>query len=349
MQQRLSRTLCGCFLFLCFFGAQAFAQLITADILGTVTDAAGALLPNAKITVVNTATSEARTTQSSGSGDFFINLLPPGPYRVTVEAPAFKRFVTTVTLVAGDRARTDAQLQVGDTTQSVEVTAITPALQTDSSTMRDAVAAKSVQDLPLKGRNYITLVETAPGAAAGPSNSILSGTRPDDRRQTSAVVANGQNETFNNHLVDGMDNNEREQFSILYRPSIDSLEEVKIDTNAYPAEEGRAGGAVINLITKSGTNAFHGGAYEYFRNDKLNANDFFANKSGIARAEFRQNQFGGSLGGRIKKDKTFFFADIENLRLIQGKNTGVLAAPTAFELANPGNFSDVCNKPSTPG
>jgi hypothetical protein len=342
MQQRLFRTLSGCLLFVCFLvGVPAFAQLITADILGTVTDAAGAVLPNAKITVVNTATAEVRTTQSTGSGDFFINLLPPGQYRVTVEAPAFKKFITTVTLVAGDRARTDAQLPVGDTTQTVEVTATTPALQTDSSTMRDTVAAKSVQDLPLNGRNYITLVETAPGAAAAPSNSIISGTRPDDRRQTSGVVANGQNETFNNHLVDGMDNNEREQFSILYRPSIDSLEEVKIDTNAYPAEEGRAGGAVINLITKSGTNTYHGGVYEYFRNTDLNANDFFANSAGIGRAEFHQNQFGGSLGGPIIKNRTFFFADMEVLRLIQGKNTGLLAAPTAFEKANPGNFSDV--------
>src|SRR3984885_8927413 len=342
MQQRLSCTLSGCLFLICFFlGAQAFAQLITADILGTVTDAAGAVLPNAKITVVNTDTSEARTTQSTGSGDFVINLLPPGPYRVTVEAPAFKKSETTVTLVAGDRARVDAQLQVGNATQTVEVIATTPALQTDSSLLRDTVSSQSVQDLPLNGRNYITLVETAPGAAAGPSNSIISGTRPDERRQTSAVVVNGQNETFNNNLVDGMDNTEREQFSILYRPSIDSLEEVKIDTNAYPAEEGRAGGAVINLITKSGTNAFHGGAYEYFRNTQLNANDFFANSAGIGRAEFHQNQFGGSVGGPIIKNKTFFFGDIEVLRLIQGKNTGLLATPTAFEKANPGNFSDV--------
>jgi len=342
MTQRLSRTLNGFFL-LAFFlvGAQAYAQLITADILGTVTDAAAAVVPNAKVTVVNTATSETRVTQSTASGDFVVNLLPPGSYTVTIEAPAFKKSVTNVTLVAGDRARVDAQLQVGEATQTVEVVATTPALQTDSSLLRDTVSAQSVQDLPLNGRNYITLVETAPGAAAGPSNSILSGTRPDDRRQTSAVVANGQNETFNNNLVDGMDNNEREQFSILYRPSIDSLEEVKIDTNAFPAEEGRAGGAVINLITKSGTNAFHGGVYEYFRNDKLNANDFFANSSGIGRAEFRQNQFGGSVGGHIIKNKTFFFGDIEVLRLIQGKNTGLLAAPTAYEKAHPGDFSDV--------
>jgi len=342
MKQRLSRSLSAGLLYVCFLmGAHAFAQLITGDILGTVTDAGGAVMPNAKVTVVHNGTSEVRTTQTSGSGDFVVNLLPPGTYTVTVEAPSFKKSVTNVTLVAGDRARLDSQLQVGDTTQVVEVTATTPALQTDSSTMRDTVAAQSVQDLPLNGRNFVTLVETAPGAAAGPSNSIISGTRPDERRQTSAVVANGMNETFNNQLVDGMDNNEREQFSILFRPSIDSLEEVKIDTNAYPAEEGRAGGAVVNLITKSGTNAFHGGVYEYFRNDQLNANDFFANTAGTARAEFRQNQFGGSMGGRIIKNKTFFFGDIEVLRLIQGKNTGLLATPTAFEKANPGNFSDV--------
>src|SRR5579862_8506058 len=341
MKNRLLATLLAIVVIALLVAIPAAAQLTTADILGTVTDAAGAVVPNAKVTVVNTATSVARTAQSNGSGEYVFNLLPPGQYSVTVEATSFRKSVTNVTLVAGERARVDAPLQIGETNQVVEVMATSPALQTDSSTLRDTVSAQSVQDLPLNGRNYITLVQTAPGAAAGPSNSILSGTRPDDRRQTSAVVANGQNETFNNNLVDGMDNNEREQFSILYRPSIDSLEEVKIDTNAFPAEEGRAGGAVINLITKSGTNAFHGGVYEYFRNDKLNANDFFANSAGIGRAEFRQNQFGGSVGGHIIKNKTFFFGDIEILRLIQGKNTGLLATPTAFEKANPGNFSDI--------
>jgi hypothetical protein len=317
------------------------AQLITADVLGTISDSAGAVIPNAKVTVVNTATSGTRTVQTSGSGDYVVNLLPPGEYTVTVEAPSFRKSVSNVTLVAGDRARVDAQLQVGETNQIVEVAATTPALQTDSSTLRDTVSAQAVQDLPLNGRNFITLVETTVGAAAGPSNSIVSGTRPDERRQTAAVVANGQNETFNNHLVDGMDNNEREQFTILFRPSIDSLEEVKVDTNNYPAEVGRAGGAVVNLITKSGTNTFHGGVYEYFRNDKLNANDYFANTAGIARPEFRQNQFGGNFGGRIIKDKTFFFGDIEELRQIQGKNTGLLATATAYQLAHPGDFSDV--------
>ncbi len=319
---------------------RAAAQLITADIVGTVTDPAGAVIGSANVTALNTATNEGRTVKTTSTGDFVVSLLPPGQYNLTVDAPGFKKAATSLTLVAGDRARSDMQLQVGEATQTVEVTATTPALQTDSSTLRDTVAAQAVQDLPLNGRNYITLVETAPGAAAGPSNSIISGTRPDERRQTSAVVANGQNETFNNHLVDGMDNNEREQFSILFRPSIDSLEEVKIDTNNFPADEGRAGGAVINLITKSGANAYHGGIYEYFRNDKLNANDFFANSADINRAEFRQNQFGGNFSGHIKKDKTFFFGDIEELRQIQGKNTGLLATATAYELAHPGDFSD---------
>ena len=317
------------------------AQLTTADILGTVTDPAGAVVANATVSVQNLATREKRTTQTSASGDFVFNLLPPGQYTVTFESAGFKTSSVNLTLVAGDRARADTHLEIGASTQTVEVMATTPALQTDSSTIRDVVASQMVQDLPLNGRNYITLVETTVGAAPGPANGILSGTRPDERRQASNVIANGQEEVFNNQLVDGMDNNEREQFTILFRPSVDSLEEVKVDTNSYPAEEGRAGGAVINLITKSGTNEFHGGVYEFFRNDKLNANDFFANSGGVARPEFRQNQFGGSLGGPIIHNKTFFFGDIEELRQIQGKNTGLLATATAFELAHPGDFSDV--------
>jgi len=192
----------------------------------------------------------------------------------------------------------------------------------------------------LNGRNYVTLVQSTVGVYAGPSNSILSGTRPDERRQTANIIANGQNEVFNNQMIDGMDNNEREQFTILMRPSIDMIQEVKVDTNSYPAEVGRAGGAVVNLLTKSGTNSFHGGLYEYLRNDKLNANDFFSNKTGVPRPEYRQNQFGGSVGGPIRKDKTFFFGDVEVLRIRQGVPTGVIFTPTLFEEQNPGNFSD---------
>ncbi len=321
-------------------GSIAYAQVNTADILGTVTDAAGAVVPTAKVTVENLATHEIRTTQSSGSGDYVVNLLQPGQYTVSVEAPSFKKATINLTLTAGDRARADVQLQVGEVTQVVEVAAQSPALQTDSATLRTVVTEQAVQDLPLNGRNYITLVQSTVGVGVGPSNSILSGTRPDERRQTANVTANGQNEVFNNQLIDGMDNNEREQFTILMRPSIDMISEVKVETNAYSAELGRAGGAVINLITKSGTNEYHGGAYEYFRNDKLNANDFFSNAGGTPRPDFHQNQFGGSFGGPIRRNKTFFFADAEALRIVQGQPTGLLSVPTRFEELNPGNFSD---------
>jgi hypothetical protein len=316
------------------------AQLSTADIVGTVTDQAGAVVTNASVAAENLDTHERHTATSSGTGEFVFNLLPPGRYTVTVQSPGFKSSEISVTLVAGDRARADAQLQVGQATQTVEVQATTPALQTDSAALRTVVSEQSVQDLPLNGRNYVTLVQSTVGVAIGPSNSILSGTRPDERRQTANIAANGQNEVFNNQMIDGMDNNEREQFTILMRPSIDMISEVKVETNAYSAEVGRAGGAVVNLLTKSGTNDWHGGAYEYFRNDVLNANDFFSNLAGTPRPEYRQNQFGGSFGGAIRKNKTFFFVDTEALRIIQGVPTGLLSTPTLFEEQNPGNFSD---------
>jgi len=320
----------------------ASAQVTTADLVGTITDQAGAVISNAAVTAENFDTHETRNTRTGASGDYALSLLPPGTYTLTITNPGFKTVtIPRITLQVGDRARNDAQLQVGAATQTVEVTAATPALQTDSSVVRDTVSAQAVQDLPLNGRNFVQLVTTAPGVAPGPSGSILSGTRPDERRQTANITANGQNERFNNQLVDGMDNNEREQGTILIRPSIDSLAEVHVDVNNYTAEAGRTGGAVINLITKSGTNQFHGGVYEFYRNDVLNANDFFNNLGGTPRPEYRQHQFGGSFGGPIKKNKTFFFGDIEELRQVQGQPTGLLATATAFELANPRNFSDV--------
>ncbi|HLK50713.1 MAG TPA: TonB-dependent receptor [Bryobacteraceae bacterium] len=316
------------------------AQVSTADIVGTVTDQAGAVITEATVTVENADTRDRRTATTSGSGEFVFNLLQAGRYIVTVQAKGFKQATTNLTVSAGDRARANMELQVGDVAQAVEVQAQSPALQSDSATLSTVMASQSVQDLPLNGRNFVTLIQSTVGIAAGPSNSILSGTRPDERRQTANVIANGQNETFNNQMIDGMDNNEREQFTILMRPSIDMIAEVKVDTNTYPAEVGRAGGAVVNLLTKSGTNGFHGGLYEFLRNDKLNANDFFSNLSGVPRPEYRQNQFGGSIGGPIRKDKTFFFGDVEALRIVQGVPTGQIFTPTLFEEQNPGNFSD---------
>ena len=342
MNQRSVLALSACLAALFFFStSHTSAQVNTADILGTVSDAGGAVVPGARVTATNMSTNDVKTASTNTTGEYIFNLMPPGQYTITGESPSFKKATISLSVSAGDRARADMQLQVGNVTEVIQVEAQSPALQTDSSTVSTVIAAQSVQDLPLNGRNFVTLVQSTVGVAAGPSNSILSGTRPDERRQTANIIANGQNEVFNNQLIDGMDNNEREQFTLLIRPSIDMIQEVKVDTNSYPAELGRAGGAVINILTKSGTNQFHGGAYEFLRNDKLNANDFFANKAGVPRPKYRQNQYGASLGGPIRKDRTFFFGDFEGLKIRQGVPTGLIFTPTLYQEQHPGDFSDV--------
>ena len=320
-----------------------FAQGITADLIGTVTDSTGAAVPNAKVTIRNTGTAETRTVTSGSSGEYTVNQLQPGNYSISVEAPGFKAFrISTIDLSAGSRVREDAQMQIGEQTQTVQVTSVTPALQTDASSLASTIPNQTVQELPLNGRNFIQLVLTTPGITPSLPNSILSGGRPDDRRQSSAVAANGQPENRNNNMIDGMDNNELEQGLILIRPSVDQIQEISVKTNTYTADEGGTSGAAINILTRSGTNRFHGSVYEFFRNTIFDANDYFNKQAGNARPEFHQNQFGGSLGGPIQKDKTFFFADYEGLRFVQGVSSGLVTVPTLFERQNPGNFSDYC-------
>ncbi len=323
----------------------AAAQSTTADIVGTVTDAGGATIVGATVTLTNLETKEVRTAQSTGAGDFDFAQLGPGTYSVQVQQNGFKTFVIpSISLAVGDRAREDAKLDVGAESQTVQVTAQTPALQTDTSVVQSTVTEQAVQDLPLSGRNYINLVQITPGANEGPGNGLTSGARPDDRRQTSAVVANGQSEILNNQTVDGLDNNERIIGGIGIRPSIEAIREISVQTNNYTAEVGRTGGAVINIITKSGSNAFHGSAYEFFENDVLNASPFAfgatqANGTPLAKPKLRQNQFGGSLGGPVVKDKVFFFGAYEGLRQVLGQNPQTFQTLTTanYDLLHSGN------------
>jgi hypothetical protein len=286
----------------------AFPQAGTADIVGTVTDASGAVLPGAAVTAKNADTGLTRTQQTGGSGDYSFTLLPIGTYTISVEANGFKMFTAAqIAIATGDRARVDASMQVGSVSQTVEVTGeASVALQTDSATVGSLITTQATQDLPLNGRNIIQLTQLTPGASEGPVNALTNGTRPDDRRQTSTIVANGQNFDTNNFVLDGMDNNERMVQTIVVKPSVDALQEVKTQTNLYTAESGRAGGAVVNMITRSGVNTLHGDAFEFLRNDMFDAKSFFLPNQ---KPEFRQNDFGGSLGGAIKKDKIFFFGD----------------------------------------
>ena len=340
-------------LLVCISGALAtvaFAQAGTADIVGTVTDSTGAVLPGATVTAKNLATGLIRTQETGPSGDYSFTLLPIGTYQISVEAMGFKMFTAMeVTIATGDRARVDAPMEVGSVSQTVEVQGeAAAALQTDSATVGSLITTQATQDLPLNGRNIIQLAQLTPGASEGPVNALTNGTRPDDRRQTSTIVANGQNFDTNNFVLDGMDNNERMVQTIVVKPSVDALQEVKTQTNLYTAESGRAGGAVVNMITRSGSNDLHGDAFEFIRNDMFDAKSFFIPSQ---KPEFRQNDFGGSLGGAIKKDKIFIFGAYEQLRIIQGQvnpnGSGII--PTPCELGQAacngvtqlGNFSDL--------
>ncbi|MGO4516680.1 TonB-dependent receptor [Terriglobus sp. 2YAB30_2] len=323
-----------------FSGTTATAQDTTATIVGSVSDPSGAAVGNADVTVTNTQTNIAVDTKTTESGAYTVPNLIPGTYNISIKVQGFQTIsIQNVTVAAGDRRRADAALVVGAVNETVEITTAAPILQTDASSVGGNVTERAVQDLPLNGRNFINLVQVMPGATEGAPNSINSGNRPDDRRPSSSISINGQSEVLNDQLVDGLDNNERVIGTIGVRPSIDSIQEVRILTNSFSSDGGRAGGGLINVITKSGTNNFHGSLYEFFRNDKLNA---YAYQFGAqaAKPRLRQNQFGGSLGGPIFKDKAFFHGDAEFFRLIKGGLPSNLTVPTAYELAHPGDFSD---------
>lgn len=308
--------------------AVAFGQVTTADIVGTVTDTTGAVLPGAKVTATDLGTGQVRSTQSGENGDYTFSLLEPGTYSVKVEVPSFQTFVvSSLALAAGDRARVNATMHIGQTTTTDEVVAQPPLLQTDSSVLQDVIGEHSVQSLPLNGRNFVQLAQVTVGANEGAPNGLTSGQRPDDRRQSASISVNGQSDVLNDELIDGIDNNERVIGTIGLRPSIEAISELRVQTNDYSAEAGRTAGGVISIITKSGMNDFHGSAYEYFRNDKLDANTF-AFGANLPKSELRQNQYGGSVGGPIFKNKTFFFADYEGFRLVQGENPATRQVPT---------------------
>ena len=315
----------------------ALAQVTTDDIVGRVTDSSGAVLPGVTVTVENLGTHETGVVPTEGSGDYAFTLLPIGRYKVTIELQGFTSQTANLLLAAGDRSRLDVKLQVGAVSENVTVVAESPLVQTDSSTLSSLVTEKAVQDLPVNGRNFVRLVQLVPGATEGVPNSLASGTRPDDRRQTSAISINGALDNQNNQLLDGIDNNERFIGTMVVKPSIDAIAEVKVQTNMYTAEVGRTAGGVVNIITKSGSNNFHGSLFEFNRNDKFDERGYFAPKD-QPKPKLDQNQYGGSVGGPVKKNKTFFFADYEKFKQTQGV-TFVSTVPTAKMRA--GDFSEL--------
>jgi hypothetical protein len=313
-----------------------FAQGQGADIVGRITDATGAPIAGAVIEVRQRATGAVRAVHTDASGDYAVLLVTPGVHDVTIGRDGFLTQHFQVALAAGDRLRLDALLTVGPLSELVQVASAVSPRQTDSATHAVLLPEQMIGRVPLNGRNVMRLVQLLPGATEGLPNSLSSGNRPDDRRQTSSVSVNGQTDVVNNHLVDGADNNDRIIGAPIVRPSAEAIAEVRVHTHLYPAELGRTAGAVVNVISRSGTNEWRGSVFEFYRNEAMDARNFFAPPG--ATPPLRQHQHGASLGGPLQSGRMFVFGAAERFTLRQGV-TFVSTVPTARMRL--GDFSEV--------
>jgi hypothetical protein len=308
------------FVFAYFAAARLlFGQFETAEVLGTVRDASGASVPNAQVTLLNQDTGiQAKTlTDANGNYDFFN--VKVGRYTITMEAAGFTKFTATDVMVnVNARQRVDATLQVGAITQSVVVTGTTALLETDSSVHGQVINREQIVELPLNGRDYTDLALLSTNVHRSPISVLFS---PGGTPREGAVNVNGMRSTYNNFLLDGLDNNayspSNQGFSSqVVQPSPDAIAEFKVLTSNFSAEYGRVGGGVINAVLRSGTNQFHGSAWEFLRNTDLNAVGFFQPLGGV-KPTLQRNQFGVTIGGPFIKDKLFYFGDYEGYRQLQ--------------------------------
>jgi len=301
------------------------------SIVGTVRDSSGAVVPGAKVTVTDTDRGTTFETTTNSTGEYVANPLRIGRYNVTVEKQGFrKQVVGPIEVNVQSRPEVNVALHVGQVAEAVTVTSESPQLETETSELGQVVSGKQATTLPLNGRNFAQLAQLAAGVAPA---------EPGSRTETSfGFSSNGARALQNNYLLDGIDNNANlgdvlNGSAYVIQPSVDAIGEFKVQTNSYSAEFGRGNGAIMNAVIKSGTNRFHGNAYEFFRNDKLdgrNAFDF------LGRQPYQQNQFGATFGGPIIKDRTFFFVDYEGLRIRQALPQ-LLLIPTPQQLS--GDFS----------
>ncbi len=327
---------------LCLSGS-AWSQTITAAMTGTITDPAGAVVPNAKVVATNTATNLKYETQTNDSGLYNLVFLPVGPYSVNVELAGFKKAsVGNLQLQLNQIVRLDVKLDIGETTQTVEVTGAAPILQTESTQTGDSITSAKLTSLPLKGRNFVSLTLLVPGAVSPNPEAMNSrfGARP---------YVNGNREQTNNFMLDGVDVNDSIDNRVGYSPNVDALEEVKVLTGNAAADYGNAGGATVVMTLKSGTNQFRGNVFEFLRNDKLDANGFFRNRvaSTAKRAGFKRNIFGGTLGGPIQRDKAFFFVNYEGTEQRAGGPATASVAPATWRTGDLSQFPNTIIDPTT--
>jgi hypothetical protein len=307
------------------------AQVDTGSITGTVTDPSGAVVGNAKVTLTNEGTGSSLTTTSGSDGLYNFTPVKIGIYTVSVSAPGFQTTTQRkITVNVSSAVLVNVPLKPGQVTETVEVTIAAPVLETQNASVGQVINSKNVNDLPLNGRNFTFLAQLAAGV-----NTPQADTR--GNASTGAFAANGLRPAQNNYMLDGIDNNSDTvdflngtNFVVL--PPVDAIQEFKVQTSDFSAELGRSGAAVLNATIKSGTNNFHGSAWEFLRNDKFDGRDWFEPATS-PKGEYRQNQFGVSIGGPVIRNKIFFFGDYEGLRRRQGvPHQGTV--PTALERSS---------------
>jgi len=313
-----------------------FGQKVTGTIRGIVTDPTGAVVPNAQVTAKNVSTGEERNATSNSAGEYSFPELTPGTYDVSVTGANFKEFVAKgVQLNVSSTSTVNASLQMGNASEQVTVEANAVQVETTSGAVGNVVEGNQVRELPLNGRSFAQLTQLMPGVS--PASNFDSKHKGLEAGVDFSV--NGNNTTGNIFLVDGVNNNDiGSNRTILVYPSIDAIQEFKILRNSYGPEYGQAMGAIINIVTRGGTNQFHGGAFYFGRNDALNATDYFNNLNNAPKDKLRRNDWGYNIGGPIMKDKLFFFFSEEWNRELRGKLRSA-NVPTVAEKA--GDFSQL--------
>jgi hypothetical protein len=323
-------------LFCLFSTTLVLAQSTGGRILGRVADPSGAVLAGVKVTLVNDATGASSDARTNESGDYVFPQVAVGSYRLEFEQTGFKKNVQRgVTVDLNQVVTVNMVMQIGETKETVEVTSEAPLVDTTSTQLGAVMDQRQVSTLPLNSRDTYQLLQLQPGVQGVGGSDLFYGSN-----QAGAVSVNGGRGRSNNFSVNGGDGNDLFVNSPAIQPTPDSIEEFRVLSNTFDAEYGRNSGAVINVVTKSGTNGFHGSAYEFFRNQSLNAKGYLD----LRRADDKQNQFGGTFGGPIKKDRTFFFVSYEGRRVVHGISSDPVAVPTAAERA--GDFSATPFDPS---
>ncbi len=337
----LSRLVIGFLAVLILYSASVQAQVESGKVVGSVRDASGGLVSGAHVTVTNVNTNVSRVMVANDSGEYVVSELPPGTYTIESEHEGFKKVLQApFKLDVNQVVRVDLKLQVGSVLETVTVTAAEPLVESQTSSLGQVIDETRVNDLPLNGRDFVQLAYLSPGVNQGPSGIVQQGGIPENERGNGAIQANGLMATNNNFLLNGFDNNEQQIGFEVIQPAVDAIEEFKVQTSSFGADIGR-GGAVVNVVLKSGTNQFHGNVYEFLRNSALDAKNYFDSPTSRI-PPFKQNQFGGTFGGPIVRDKSFFFLDYQGTR-VRESQTDISTVPSLQERT--GDFSELL--PST--